>query len=62
MENHENMAPGQQNFPKAEKEENYKNALPGEQIISGAKQEDQLDQFKENAGQVDQTEPDSLKE
>lgn len=62
MENHENIAPGQQNFPKADKGENFENALPGEQIISGAKQEDQLDQFRENAGLTDQTGPDGSTE
>jgi hypothetical protein len=49
MEQHESMAPGQQNYPKTEKEENNKNALSGDEIIAGAKKEDQLDEFKENA-------------
>lgn len=49
MEEHGNMAPGQQNYPKTDKQENNKNALPGEQILTGALQEDQLDKFKENA-------------
>ena len=48
MEQHENMAPGQQNFPKKDKEENP-DTLSGQEILSGAQQQDQLNQFKENA-------------
>jgi hypothetical protein len=44
----DNMAPGQQNYPTTSKEENNQNAQSGEELKAGARQDDQLDKLKQN--------------
>jgi hypothetical protein len=49
-ENQGNMAPGQQNAPEPGKTHYTPAEKTGEEILSGARNEDQLEQFKANTG------------
>lgn len=50
MKNEEgNMAPGQQNYPKNNREEDNKLVHPDEEINHGAQQTDQLEKLKQAA-------------
>lgn len=52
-EEHGNMAPGQEHAPEQGKTQYNPDELPAEKINEGARDESQLEQFKQNAAESD---------